>query len=74
MDEYCPCQAIAGPALVELLAGRPPQLGILDPLEGEQGPLAAAGADELLAQKTRNFEEIRRDLREVGAAFLEADG
>src|SRR5713226_7805457 len=36
--------------------------------------LAAAGADELLAQKARNFEEIRRDLREVGAALLQADG
>src|ERR1700681_3538662 len=36
--------------------------------------LAAAGADELFAQKARNFEEIRRDLREVGAALLEADG
>src|SRR5713226_978031 len=36
--------------------------------------LAAAGADELFAQKARNFEETRRDLREVGAALLEDDG
>ena len=39
MQEHGTCQAVAGLALVELLAGRPPQLRILDPVEGEQGSL-----------------------------------
>ena len=41
VDEDCPRQAVAGLALVELLAGRPPQFGILDPVESEQGSLPA---------------------------------
>src|SRR5882672_8122614 len=36
--------------------------------------LAAAGANELLAQKAGNGEKVRRDSGEVGPAFLEADG
>jgi hypothetical protein len=32
------------------------------------------GANELLAQKAGDLEEVRRDLGEVFAVFLEADG
>ena len=42
MDEHGPRQAVAGLALVQLLPGRAAQLGILDPVEREQGALQAA--------------------------------
>ena len=35
MDEDRPCQAVAGLALVELLAGRTPQLEVVDPVQRE---------------------------------------
>jgi hypothetical protein len=48
-------QAVAGFAAVELAGGAAPQLGVLDPVEGEQRPLQPAelaqrGGDAVLAR------------------------
>ena len=42
MNEDGPCQAVARLALVEFSGGATAQFGILEPIEGEQGPLDPA--------------------------------
>ena len=42
MDEHCARQAVAGLALVEFLAGRAPQFGVVNPVQREQRALQAA--------------------------------
>src|SRR5262249_17541027 len=67
--------AVAGADAGEPLAGIEALGGLLAlPHIDAARDLAAAGADELLAQEARNLEEIRGDVGEVGAALLEAVG
>jgi len=42
VDEHRPCQAVAGLALVELLAGLAAQFRVFQPVEGEEGALQPA--------------------------------
>ena len=58
MDEDRAGQAVAGLALVEFLAGRAPQFGIVDPVEREQRAFqppefAQRGGDAVLARDRR---------------------
>ena len=62
MDEDRPRQAVAGLALVEFLAGRAAQFGILDPVEREQRALQPSQ----LAQR-RGDAVLPRDRRRAGA-------